>query len=370
LSFQKLPFLDVFNDASGGNIKTPSAEFLEEGEIPVVDQGQGLIAGFVNDRSLVCNAKPPVIVFGDHTRAIKYVDFEFAMGADGTKVLVPKVESDTKYLYHALNSIEIPAAGYSRHYKFLKETQIPLPPLAEQKRIAGILDAADTLRAKRRDSLAQLDTLLQSTFLDMFGDPVTNPMGWEAMPFDKIGDFVSGATPSKAREDYWDGPTPWVSPKDMKVSRIRDAQDHVSDSAFQESNLKRLQPGHLLIVVRGMILAHTFPVATNLVPVAINQDMKGISVCDKFDVLFALECVRHLKRQLLSEVSTAGHGTKRFDVEAMKRVQVPVPPFDLQHRFTAIVESVEQQKANQRAHYDELDALFDSLQSRAFQGEL
>ena len=57
--------------------------------------------------------------------------------------------------------------------------QIPLPPLAEQKRIAGILDAADALRAKRRESLAQLDTLLQSTFLDMFGDPVTNPMGWE-----------------------------------------------------------------------------------------------------------------------------------------------------------------------------------------------
>ena len=57
--------------------------------------------------------------------------------------------------------------------------QIPLPPLAEQKRIAGILDAADALRAKRREALAELDTLLQSTFLDMFGDPVTNPMGWE-----------------------------------------------------------------------------------------------------------------------------------------------------------------------------------------------
>ena len=66
--------------------------------------------------------------------------------------------------------------------KQLASFQIPLPPLAEQKRIAGILDAADALRAKRREALAQLDTLLQSTFLDMFGDPVTNPMGWEVKP--------------------------------------------------------------------------------------------------------------------------------------------------------------------------------------------
>ena len=178
MSFQELPFLDVFKDATGGNIKTPRTEFLKEGEFPVVDQGQVLVAGFVNDRSHVCKVVPPVIVFGDHTRAIKYVDFEFAMGADGTKVLVPKVESDTKYLYYALKAIEIPAAGYSRHYKFLKETQIPFPPLDEQKRIAGILDAADALRAKRREALAQLDTLLQSTFLDMFGElTVTNPLG-------------------------------------------------------------------------------------------------------------------------------------------------------------------------------------------------
>ena len=113
MTFQELPFLDVFKDASGGNIKTPHTEFLEVGEIPVVDQGQRLVAGFVNDRSRVCKSKPPVIVFGDHTRAIKYVDFEFAMGADGTKVLVPKVESDTKYLYHALTAMPVPAAGYS-----------------------------------------------------------------------------------------------------------------------------------------------------------------------------------------------------------------------------------------------------------------
>jgi type I restriction enzyme S subunit len=248
--------------------------------------------------------------------------------------------------------------------------EIPLPPLAEQKRIASILDAADALRTKRREALAQLDTLLQSTFLDMFGDPVTNPKGWDKRPLDEVGEFTSGGTPSKARDDFWIGANPWVSPKDMKVAYLRDAQDHVSDGAFRETTLKLLQPGHLLIVVRGMILVHSFPAAINLVPVAINQDMKAIRPSTKFDVHFLLECFRRLKREILSNVSTAAHGTKRFDLKGMREVGVIVPPLDLQHRFVSVMKIVERQKASMQAHLAELDTLFASLQSRAFRGEL
>ena len=100
------------------------------------------------------------------------------------------------YLYWALGSIDYDrlvdraAKGKTLNKAKLKILQIPLPPLPEQKRIAGILDAADALRAKRREALAQLDTLLQSTFLDMFGDPVTNPMGWDQCV---VGDVVHAA---------------------------------------------------------------------------------------------------------------------------------------------------------------------------------
>ena len=251
MSFQKLPFLDVFKDATGGNIKTPQTEFLVEGEFPVVDQGQTLVAGFVNDRSRVCSVNPPVIVFGDHTRVIKYVDFQFAMGADGTKVLVPKVESDTKYLYYALKAIEIPAAGYSRHYKFLKETQIPLPPLPEQRRIAEILDKADTLRTKRRTALAYLDTLTQSIFLDMFGDPATNPKGWPRS---------SLLTLLETAEVFVDGD--WVESKDqdpkgdVRLIQLADVGDGVyldKSSRFLTSDTARrlrctpLQVGDILV---------------------------------------------------------------------------------------------------------------------------
>lgn len=305
---------------------------------------------------------------------------ELGFGTTEFHVLRPSEEVAGSYLFHLLRAPYVRKAGAMKMKgaagqrrvpaEFFASLQIPLPPVAEQRRIAAILDAADALRTKRRESLAQLDTLLQSTFLDMFGDPVTNPMGWKTIPFNETGRFVSGATPSKARKDYWVGSTPWVSPKDMKVSRIFDAQDHISDSVFAETNLKLLAPGHLLIVVRGMILAHSFPVAINRVPVAINQDMKGIMPSSRFDTCFLMESVRHLKRQILSEVSTAGHGTKRYDAEAMKKVHIPEPPIDLQRHFSAIVESVEQQGGAQRAHLAELDTLFACLQSRAFQGEL
>ena len=92
--------------------------------------------------------------------------------------------------------------------KDLKRVRFPLPPLADQQRIAGILDAADALRATRRESLAQLDTLLQSTFLDMFGDPVTNPMGWEECA---VGDVTDCIVPGRDKPKSFTGSIPWIT---------------------------------------------------------------------------------------------------------------------------------------------------------------
>jgi type I restriction enzyme, S subunit len=287
---------------------------------------------------------------------------------------------NSQYLMRFLTSeqtqqklLNIAGAGATREAITKTEIEkfsIPLPPLAEQKRIAAILDAADALRTKRRESLAQLDALLQSTFLTLFGDPVTNPMGWPLISFHQIGKFISGATPSKERDDFWNGNVPWVSPKDMKRDFIASSIDTITDTAVAETNIKIIEPDHLLIVVRGMILAHSFPVALNTRRVTINQDMKAIRPSDRFLPLYLLQCLKAQKRGVLAMISEAGHGTKKFDQNSMERSNVPAPPLPLQQKFAAIVESVERQKAAQRAHLAELDALFAALQHRAFRGEL
>jgi type I restriction enzyme, S subunit len=367
MSIQRLPFLEVFKDVSGGNIKTRQKDFLEKGEIPVVDQGQQTIAGYVNDRSRVCKVNPPVIVFGDHTKRIKYIDFEFAMGADGTKVLTPKIESDPKYLFYALCSLCIPDAGYSRHYKFLKEAEIPFPPLAEQKRIAAILEAADLLRAKRRETLAQLDTLIQSIFLDMFGDPVNNPKGWEMRGLGKICDVRDGThdSPKYVEEGH-----PLLTSKNFKDGQIVLAGvNFISEKDFLKiNNRSKVDVGDLVMPMIGTI---GNPVLVEKEPAFAIKNVALIKFSAKSPAnrfIRELLC-SHYFDHITSKANRGG--TQKFvALKDLRDMPIPLPPLSLQHRFATIVESIEQQKTRLRAHLAELDTLFASLQSRAFNGEL
>ena len=177
--WDKLPFIQAFEDVTSKAHKVDQDHFQVSGQFPIIDQGQDFIAGYLDDNSLVWKRELPVIIFGDHTRAIKYINFPFVLGADGTKVLRPNPSLYPKFAYYAMVNINLPSAGYSRHFKFLKESVIPIPPIQEQKRIATILEKADRLRHLRRYALDLSDTYLNSMFIEMFGDPVKNPMGWK-----------------------------------------------------------------------------------------------------------------------------------------------------------------------------------------------
>jgi len=283
--------------------------------------------------------------------------------------------NDPKYIYWLLRNLRLDRFHHGTGVPTLNRNVVhrelvPIPPLPEQRRIAAILDKADALRVKRREAITKLDQLLQSVFLEMFGDPVANPKGWPLISFADVGQWKSGATPSKSEPAYWDGSFPWVSPKDMKVSLIADAQDHVSDLAFQSTNLKRIEPGHLLIVVRGMILAHSFPTAVNAVPVAINQDMKAIKPIKDLDIIYLKAAVDSLKGRILSVVSTAGHGTCRLDTRDASEVKVPVPPLGTQLAYRAIANKNSQLRVKALAQLEKLDSMFLATQQKAFDGAL
>lgn len=319
------------------------------------------------------------------------------LGAVGTACIVPdtcedgiivadvvrfrgdKSRIDYLYLCHFLNSVE----GQKRVLQFskgttrlrtnlsdLKKVEIPLPPLNDQKRIAHLLGKVEGLIARRKQHLEQLDDLFKSVFLEMFGDPVRNDKGWDTVSFHKVGKFISGGTPSKKREDFWIGNFPWVSPKDMKVTKIGDSKDHISEKVFKETSLKRIAPNHLLIVVRGMILAHSFPVAINSVEIAINQDMKAIKPYKEINVVFLLHCLISMKRQILKLISTAGHGTRKLDSIAMEKLLIPKPPKDLQEQFISIAGKVESIKSRYQQSLAYLESLYGALSQKAFKGEL
>lgn len=222
---------------------------------------------------------------------------------------------------------------------------IPVPPQRTQKAIAQFLDREtadidalisakqrllDLLAEKRRAIVAEAimrglnpAAPLRSSGIDWLGDI---PAHWETIPLRFLVSFIGGATPDTRNLEYWSGTIPWVSPKDMKCDFMEDAEDHVSAAALANSALKMIGAGAILIVVRGMILAHSFPTAINTVPVTINQDMKAMLCVDKIASAFLVDVLKGAKSYLVSLADSSAHGTRKLETEALGRFDVPVPP--------------------------------------------
>lgn len=120
--------------------KLNTKEYNTEGKYPVIDQGENFISGYIDDENLLYNGEIPVVIFGDHTRNVKYIDFKFAIGADGTKVLRPIALLNEKFFYYYLKSIKVPSLGYSRHFAVLKLIDVPIPAYEEQEKIVDKLN--------------------------------------------------------------------------------------------------------------------------------------------------------------------------------------------------------------------------------------
>lgn len=283
------------------------------------------------------------------------------------------------YLYWALGSIDYDrlvdraAKGKTLNKAKLKKLQIPLPPLAEQKRIAAILDAADALRAKRRESLAELNALLQSTFLELFGDPVTNPKGWDERQLQGIVSNTKLGLVRSSKEFGWNYPMRYVR-MDAITADGEFLPDKVqfTDASNKEVSEFTLRRGDFLFNTRnskelvGKVCVFPGPTGwlfnNNIMRIRFREGIEPSVIAAQFRF-------RRLQRELEKRKSGT---TSVFAVywKSLRTLPVLVPPRDLQHRFATFVESIERQKTRLRAHLAELDTLFASLQSRAFNGQL
>lgn len=164
--------------------------------------------------------------------------------------------------------------------------------------------------------------------------PFALPKGWERVRLGDIGTISGGGTPSKNNEEYWSGNIPWVSPKDMKVDYISTTELNISELAVTNSTVHIIPNNSILFVVRGMILAHTFPVAINQREVTINQDMKSISSC-LFNMDFLLYLMKGMSHQILGLVDRSSHGTCKLVSEKLFGLQIPLPPLSEQGRINS-----------------------------------
>lgn len=362
-----VPFTDALKDVSSGNAKIPQAEFLSDGQLAVVDQGQSLVAGFTDDLKAAVRFRAPLIVFGDHTRAIKFIDFPFAMGADGVKVLQVRDGFDPKFVYHYLRSRPIPSAGYSRHFKFLKEVVVPKPPLSEQRRIAAILDQADALRAKRRQVLKHLDALSQSIFTEMF-----SAQGFEPTPASALMPRMRNGLSPATRGTH-----------QAQVLTLSSVTQGLFDPSAVKTGVFAIEPpadkritDRDFLMCRGNGNKALVGVGTysreNRPDLVFPDTVIAGTVDTKLVTMQFLEAAwkRRDVRAQIEAVARTTNGTYKINQQTLAGIVVPVPPLDLQKAFAAKVAAVTQRHAAvQRASAVD-DELFASLQSRAFRGEL
>lgn len=188
----------------------------------------------------------------------------------------------------------------------------------------------------------------------------------------EIVKFTSGGTPSKANTAYWNGDVPWFSAKDIKKPRLTDSTDHISEEVFASTPLRKLPENTVVLVVRGMILAHTVPIAVLGVEAAINQDLKALLPKEGVDVdpTFLAAMLRAQHGTILSQVSTAGHGTKKLDSRVLESIRIPFPAPEEQRRVAKVFDLAAHQRASIESMLELQDELIDSLQARAFRGEL
>ena len=183
-----LNFNDIFVDDTKYGMKIPKEKYLSVGLYPVIDQSKEQIAGYTDEsEGIYCDV--PAIIFGDHTRIIKYVDVPFFLGADGTKLL--KIKDNTafncKYLYYALSNAKIPNTGYNRHFKWLKELRFDIPSIEKQREIADLMDIIVNLENLRKKQLEKLELFVKSRFIEMFGDPIRND---KELPIEPLGKHI------------------------------------------------------------------------------------------------------------------------------------------------------------------------------------
>ncbi|GAB3085098.1 restriction endonuclease subunit S [Corynebacterium aquatimens] len=309
----------------------PRSFYQEKGTFPVVDQGKGLIAAYSDlesddDRVL----DDEFILFGDHTREVKWIDFPFIIGADGVKLLQPKRDMMAKYGFYALDNLEIKDLGYSRHWKVVKDLQIPLPPLEIQQEIVRILDQFVELDREIEQEIIGRERQKIATSHALFEQLKNFPH----ITLKDAGTWFGGGTPSKKNESFWqNGTIAWVSPKDMHDHTVTHTIDYITNEAVEGSSTKLVPAGSTALVARSSILEKKLPVAYFPQEVAMNQDLKAVFPSDELNGRYLFNALEEYRESILLRARNTGGSAASLDTKRLMVFEIPLPPLVVQEEI-------------------------------------
>jgi type I restriction enzyme S subunit len=338
----------------------------------VLTAGQSFILGYTDEEDNIFSESLPVIIFDDFTTAIKYVDFPFKVKSSAMKILKAGKNADVKFLYYFMTRIKVDTELHKRYWiSMYSNIQIPLPPLSIQQKIADVLDRASTLIEQRRDQIAKLDLLVKSRFVEMFGDPARNPMGWEGST---IGDSCYHVKDGPhVSPKYVDDETgiPFISTRNLVAGNGIDwsTAKFISDSDYVEySNKCKPEKGDVLYTKGGTTgiarYVDTDIRFANWVHVAVLKFGENLNGVFFEYMLNSNYCYQQ------SQLLTKGIANRDLVLGAMKQIKFYLPPLELQNRFADFVRAVEKSRAGLQLGLDGLELLYKSLIQKCFKGEM
>ena len=361
-------FTDVLCDVTKKGRKLPTNEYKNFGLYPIIDQGQNDIAGYTDEASGLFT-DVPVIIFGAHTRILKYVDTPFFIGADGVKILKARdYGANYKFLYYALSSAKIPNSGYNRHFKWLKEVDIPSYSQQEQTKIVEELDRIINLIDLRTQQLKKLDELVKSRFIEMFGDPVDNPLHWDKKQLQEVvtDDCSISYGIVQTGDEQREG-VPVFRPIDIvnripKLEELKKTTKEISDK-YKRTILKGRE---MLITVRANI-ADTCVVGAEFTGCNVGRGI--VPIRTKEDIII-LEFLKHQldSKHLNDNIKELAKGIAlvQLNMEDLRQVELILPPIELQNEFLQFAQQPDKLKFEVKEALEKLEILKKSLMQQYF----
>ena len=375
--------LDSFYNYTDSKKKIPQKEYIKDGDIAVVDQGQDLVGGYTNDRELAFSGNLPVVIFGDHTRCIKYIDFPFAQGADGVKVLKPKPFFDAKAFYYAFQNVNIPNMGYRRHFPLFDQYTIPLPPLAEQQRIVDRIESLfvklDEARQKAQDALDSFETRKAAILHKAFNGELTAQWrkehgvgmeSWEKVSLVDVCILRSGTT-IPVEHELSKGIIPYVKVADMNLPE--NYLTITTSSRFVNSCVD----SHIIPYGSTIFPKRGGAILTNkkrfiAVP-GIIADLNIMAIIPNIELINNWYCYYWMLSIDLRELNN-GSNVPQINNKDMVKLNIPKPSLLEQSEIVRILEALlskeQQAKEATEGVVEQIDLIKKAILARAFRGEL
>lgn len=350
-------FDEVFDDYTKYGTKIKTEQYHTVGTNIIIDQGQADIAGYTDQIDGLFK-DVPVIVFGDHTRIIKYINRPFFLGADGTKILKSKIpDANYKYLYYALKNAKIPNTGYNRHFKWLKQISISYPELQKQSMIVEILDKLEDSIDNYNTILGLLDKLVKARFIEMFGDPKDNQLCWKKYIFKDVCTVRQGLqiSISKRLKLHEDNSYEYITIQSLHGAKEKEYIKNPSSNVLcTKDDILMTRTGNT-----GMVITDVEGVFHNNFFLI---DFDRI----KFNKIFLSE---YLKLDYIQAEILRRAGTSTIpDLNHGEFYKIPIyePPIELQQQFADFVRHVDKSREAVKKSLEKTKQLYDSLMQEYF----